>query len=161
MRRKAKKWDSSEEEVLRTFYSIPDGIDYLQITLKRSRESIWAKAARLKLPHFMYFLRDKITVGKMKMNTAETTDGCWEWMGPRMNSGYGSMTIDHKTYTAHRVMFKTAFPNLSISGWNVNHSCDNPACVNPKHLYRGTQKDNIQDQLKRGRHRWNRRSKEV
>lgn len=76
-------------------------------------------------------------------------NGCWDWKGSK-SRGYGKLNINGKQKRAHRVsyeMFKHKIP----PGLVVMHSCDNPGCVNPDHLSTGTQNDNIQDMIKKGR----------
>jgi HNH endonuclease len=76
-------------------------------------------------------------------------DACWPWTGatdPKL--GYGSLRFGGRNEKAHRVAFSLAFgywPNV------CRHSCDNPPCCNPAHLFDGTQKDNIQDAKRKGR----------
>ena len=58
--------------------------------------------------------------------------------------------IQGKTVRAHRISYQLFIGPIS-KGMMVCHSCDNPLCVNPKHLFLGTQKDNIQDLMKKNR----------
>lgn len=78
--------------------------------------------------------------------------GCWEWQAARLN-GYGVFHPRHgQTCGAHRFSFELengAIPN----GLHVLHKCDNPPCVNPTHLFLGTQQDNNADCRKKGRFR--------
>ena len=74
---------------------------------------------------------------------------CWEWKKPRKN-GYGRFRLMGRVEGAHRaswILHKGPIP----PGIFVCHHCDNPPCVNPKHLFLGTSKDNVQDSLKKGR----------
>lgn len=82
------------------------------------------------------------------------TTGCWLWTGQVCKNGYGQyrLTSKGKWHKAHRESLK-AFKNLNIDGLGALHICDNKACVNPDHLYAGTQKDNVRDMLVRGRHK--------
>lgn len=87
-----------------------------------------------------------------KANVQEV--GCWEWTGYRVkgNHPYGVYRFNNRTQAAHRVSYqlhKGPIPGGSV----VRHKCDNPPCVNPDHLELGTQKDNVQDMLFRGRDR--------
>lgn len=77
-------------------------------------------------------------------------EGCWLWTGCRSAGGYGLVGFrGHRTY-AHRVAFELAHGPLGAREV-VRHRCDNPPCVNPEHLERGSYKDNIRDSIERGR----------
>lgn len=78
------------------------------------------------------------------------TDNCWNWTGAINNKGYGRINIDGKSQLAHRVSFEIANGKIDDK-MKVLHSCDNSFCVNPKHLWLGTQKDNLIDMAKKGR----------
>jgi hypothetical protein len=73
-------------------------------------------------------------------------DECWEWSASRFNAGYGQ--CGHKL--AHRVSYEYFIGQIP-SGICVLHKCDNPPCVNPKHLFLGTRKDNTHDMINKGR----------
>lgn len=77
-------------------------------------------------------------------------DECWEWKGTKLEGGYGQVRIDCKCYLAHRVSWVLFFGEIP-EGTLVLHKCDNPSCINPYHLYLGSQQDNIDDKMKRGR----------
>lgn len=86
-----------------------------------------------------------------KVKCGDTTDDCWEWQAATNVRGYGVLqtrkcTQRHKL--AHRVSFALEYGYES--SLDVLHTCDNPLCVNPSHLYEGTNDDNIKDRLKRG-----------
>lgn len=97
-------------------------------------------------------LQEKINSLKIKFDKKVIKkDACWEWLGLKACHGYGTMVgIDNILMRAHRISF--LIYNGSIpDGMNVLHSCDNPPCTNPKHLFLGTQKDNIMDMIQKGR----------
>ena len=78
--------------------------------------------------------------------------GCWEWAGPKRNQGgYGAFIIDGVMHLAHRYSYQLHYPEKSIDGFFVCHHCDNPPCVNPAHLFVGTNEDNQRDMYRKGR----------
>jgi len=78
------------------------------------------------------------------------TDTCWLWTGAVINNGYGQFRVNRKTIVAHRVAYDLYRGNIP-KGKLVLHSCDNPPCVNPAHLFLGTQSDNVVDSIKKNR----------
>ena len=86
------------------------------------------------------------------LNQIIDTGNCWVWIGtfqgPKRN--YGCMTIKKKSYRAHRLSFEHYIGPIP-SGLGILHSCDNPSCVNPEHLFLGTNKDNYEDAKQKGR----------
>jgi HNH endonuclease len=76
--------------------------------------------------------------------------GCWEWQGCRSDKGYGFFKYQGKQWRAHRLSW-TFLHGPIPAGKQLNHHCDNPACVNPDHLYLGDQKQNRRDAMARGR----------
>lgn len=86
---------------------------------------------------------------------------CIEWRGPKNDKGYGLTRKDGKGQFAHRVSYceSNGVSIDSIKGKLVRHACDNPCCVNPKHLLIGTHADNMRDMVERGRQARNRGEK--
>lgn len=82
----------------------------------------------------------------------EKTPTCWNWIGKSTSSKlpYGRISFRGKTWQAHRLSF-AAFKGEIPEGKLVLHTCDNPSCVNPAHLYLGTYLDNQNDKRKRNR----------
>lgn len=78
-------------------------------------------------------------------------NNCWTWTGATNNCGYGMIKVNSKTVmSAHRVAW-ILFNNSIPTGKCVLHNCDNPSCVNPAHLFIGTQSDNMRDMAAKGR----------
>jgi hypothetical protein len=76
--------------------------------------------------------------------------GCWEWTGTTNNSGYGLMGASGDIVSAHRFSWMHHFGDIA-EGLQVCHKCDNPKCVNPEHLFLGTNEDNQMDCVTKGR----------
>jgi hypothetical protein len=91
----------------------------------------------------------------------QKTDKCWIWIGRRTKQGYGSFSGLRQglgvfpengriSTSAHRFSWK--FKNGPIpNGLDVLHYCDTPPCVNPDHLWLGTDLDNMRDKVRKGR----------
>lgn len=75
---------------------------------------------------------------------------CWEWILTKNNQGYGRIWFDKKLWLVHRLSYFLHIGDFDNKLY-VCHRCDNPSCINPKHLFLGTAKDNSQDMLKKGR----------
>lgn len=81
-------------------------------------------------------------------NKVEKSENCWIWKGP-LTKGYGSMFYK-KIVKAHRFSYEIHKGKIDENKL-ICHTCDNPLCVNPEHLYSGTPKQNTQDSINRGR----------
>lgn len=85
------------------------------------------------------------------MSYVTKTDGCWLWIGCKNRRGYGKICFEGNIHaTAHRVSYQL-FKGPIVDDLYVCHTCDNPSCVNPEHLWLGTTQDNKVDQLKKDR----------
>lgn len=99
-----------------------------------------------------YPVPDELRVRFWDRVNAGGPDECWPWKGNISQRGYGILhrAKIRKNLRANRLSF--AIHNGPIpDGMMVCHTCDNPSCCNPKHLYAGTNQDNVNDREARGR----------
>lgn len=75
---------------------------------------------------------------------------CMEWKGGTDKKGYGVLNWKGKNARAHRLSYQLTYGDIP-KGYLICHSCDNPKCINPKHLWAGTSKENSQDMMRKGR----------
>ena len=89
-----------------------------------------------------------------KIKPPKNENDCWEWIAFKDKDGYGKISLrerNRKSYNAHRFSYELYYGSIP-PGLDVLHNCDNPPCVNPNHLFLGTNKDNKQDAVNKNRH---------
>jgi hypothetical protein len=91
----------------------------------------------------------KMTERLLDGSIPEPNSGCWIWVKAD-DKRYGSLSVDGRLKKAHRLSFE-CFVGHIPDGIKVCHRCDNTFCVNPKHLFLGTQSDNMKDMSSKGR----------
>jgi hypothetical protein len=86
-----------------------------------------------------------------KVTSSLDLNACWEWQASRTRRGYGSFNLNGKMVQAHRFALEQALGRPLEPGECACHSCDNPPCCNPLHLWAGTVADNNRDARRKGR----------
>lgn len=81
----------------------------------------------------------------------EPNSGCWLWLGSIRGSNYGQFSYKKKQYYAHRISYEIYCEPI-LKDKNVLHKCDTSMCVNPDHLFLGSQYENMQDMNRKKRH---------
>jgi len=76
--------------------------------------------------------------------------GCWKWIGTKNKKGYGMMVYKGRIHASHRVSWQEFYGEIP-EGMLICHKCDNPSCVNPDHLFVGSNQDNMDDMKQKGR----------
>lgn len=134
-----KKWTIEEVEILKDNYATLLREDLCQTLPDRTWVAIRLKAQTLKLckykgtgipeERFWHYVDKKMD------------HECWNWTGARLKGGYGQIGINNKIIQVHRFSWELHFGEIP-KNLCVLHKCNNPSCVNPNHLYLGTNKDN-------------------
>ena len=90
----------------------------------------------------------------LKKVEVKTSDECWEFQGARDKDNYGKVRFMGRVERSNRVSYILHNDLHSLDrDVVVRHTCDNPPCCNPGHLITGTQQDNVDDMMARGRHK--------
>lgn len=89
----------------------------------------------------------------------EADGGCLIWTGALDPRGYGRFGLGgRRTVFAHRYALERSLGRPIADGMLACHTCDRPSCVNPDHLYEGTDQDNVDDMTRQERHAWGERN---
>ena len=78
-------------------------------------------------------------------------EGCWLWQGAQNRKGYGQFRCQGTLHIASRFVWELTYGGIP-EGQQVLHKCDNPPCVNPEHLFLGTNQENVDDKMAKKRH---------
>lgn len=97
------------------------------------------------------FSLSQIDAERFWSRVKQTPSGCWEWQGALSGPGYGAFCVGGSRYPAHRVALADKGGSLPHRSIAACHSCDNPPCVRPDHLFWGTAQDNLKDASAKGR----------
>jgi len=142
-----KKWTNEEIKILQDNYQTKCCQNLCDILPNRTWCAIKQEAKKLGLL-YVNSLRDEQRFWTYVGDKQE--DNCWNWIGIYDRDGYGHIKINRKQVIAHR--FSWVLKNGEIpKNMYVLHRCDNPKCVNPSHLFLGTQQDNIKDKVNKNR----------
>lgn len=94
--------------------------------------------------------KEKIMRRFIKRISECSGNNCWNFTGSKNRKGYGHFYMNGFQYKAHRASF-IIFHQEDIGELHILHSCDNPFCVNPAHLRKGTHQENMLDKKIRNR----------
>ena len=95
--------------------------------------------------------KESIPAADRFWSKVEKGPSCWEWKAGKIPQGYGEFWYRGKGWRAPRAAWMFTHGKEPPREMHVCHTCDNPGCVRPDHLFLGTQKDNIQDCVSKGR----------
>lgn len=98
-------------------------------------------------------MADATTIESFFASLTRLDSGCWQHVNKPMPSGYVQVSMNGKTYLAHRLAYFLAVGDIP-DGHVVRHMCNNPSCCNPAHLETGTQADNNADTRAAGRNKF-------
>lgn len=136
-----KKWTEEEIKILKDYYR-DKSREYLCLLLpNRTWRAIKLKAFRFKL-HLNY-MKGSPKQRFWKYIDKKQNNLCWNWLGCYDKDGYGKIQINEKHIRAHRFSWELHFGKIPKDKPCVLHECNNPSCVNPNHLYLGTNEDNM------------------
>ena len=141
-----KKWTNEETETLKNKYPIKSFKELCDLIPDRTPSSIVTKACRLKLSFGRYGLNSKQRFWKHVDKKSDNE--CWNWTGSCVTGGYGQIRTNKGTVGSHRFSYELHFGKIPNKMW-ICHICDNPSCVNPKHLWLGTPQDDANDRIKK------------
>lgn len=142
-------WTDDEDEVIRRAWAAGSSSATLATQFGVSQAAVSQRAAVLGVKHRR--LQRTIAERFADYVLPEPNSGCFLWEGSTDRKGYGQLRVARNVlkYATHIALELEGRP--VPDGMNACHHCDNPICVNPDHLFIGTQKDNTDDMLRKGR----------
>jgi hypothetical protein len=93
--------------------------------------------------------RDEAKEKLLSRSEKDPETGCLVWQGAQSTFGHGHIVINGVQMLTHRLSYELHEEEIA-DGMQINHKCHNPACINPEHLYMGTQKENVNDAVEEG-----------
>jgi len=122
-----KKWWKDPKQLAIVSAKISEAVKLKKLTNKKKK------------PTFGSVFRNKFT---------KLDNNCWIWKGSKDHKGYGKISLNKKVWSAHRLSYTLSVGNI-LRDMRVCHSCENPACINPKHLFLGDLGDNMINRIKK------------
>lgn len=92
---------------------------------------------------------ERKSIKERLLNKTRKTNSCWLFEGASLRSGYGTISLNDKTVTTHRVSYEI-FVGKIKKGYEVCHKCNVKSCIKPSHLYLATRKGNADDAMRDG-----------
>lgn len=96
-------------------------------------------------------------IDRILKNIQKDSNGCWIWQRSCCSTGYGQLTENNRYWLAHRYAYQCYYSDLLDTDL-VRHSCHTPKCCNPKHLKKGTSRDNWLDSIDAHRRAYRKKS---
>jgi hypothetical protein len=99
-------------------------------------------------------LIDKFLLARFwsKVDRSAGPDACWPWLAAQRPAGYGLFGVAYKNHPAAKVAWVIVNGRDFPADHEACHSCDNPPCCNPAHVFPGTRRENFEDSRRKGRH---------